>query len=138
EIRRSAGRPVQDLTAYDLYLRALAEISACEKDRIQHALALLDQAIAREPRYGPALALAAAYRVDLENHSWADDPEQNRAVALDLARRALRDGADDPTVLGRAALALGRLREDIGAAIGLIDRALALNPSFANGWYWSG
>src|SRR5262249_51945688 len=28
--------------------------------------------------------------------------------------------------------------EDIGAMIGLVDRALALNPSFAQGWYRSG
>src|SRR5438874_13032798 len=56
EIRRSANRPTHDLTAYDLYLRALAEISAGDKDRMLQALAMLDQAIAREPRYGPALA----------------------------------------------------------------------------------
>src|SRR5262249_17929482 len=30
------------------------------------------------------------------------------------------------------------LGEDIGAMIGLVDRALALNPSFARGWYMSG
>jgi predicted TPR repeat methyltransferase len=28
--------------------------------------------------------------------------------------------------------------EDIGAMMELIDRALALNPSFARGWYLSG
>jgi len=28
--------------------------------------------------------------------------------------------------------------EDIGAMMGLLDRALALNPSFARGWYLSG
>jgi len=131
-------RPTGDLTAYDLYLRALAEVAACEKDRMVVALDMLDQAIAREPNYGPALALAAAYRVDLENHSWAEDPDENRRIAIDLARRALRAGADDPTALGRAALALGRLGEDIDAALSLIDRALSLNPSFSNGWYWSG
>ena len=27
--------------------------------------------------------------------------------------------------------------EDIGAMMGLLDRALALNPSFARGWYLS-
>jgi adenylate cyclase len=138
EIRRSASRPANDLTAYDLYLRALAEVASSEKDRIVYALTMLDQAIALEPRYAPALALAAAYRVDLENHSWAEDSERNRIAAIDLARRALRDGADDPMVLGRAALALGRLGEDIDAAIGMVDRALALNPSFSYAWYWSG
>jgi adenylate cyclase len=137
EIRRSAARPAGDLTAYELYLRALGEAASANRERMLHALELLDRTIALEPRFAPALALAASYRLDLENHSWAEHPEQNRAVALDLARRALREGSDDPTVLGRAALALGRLGEDINAAMALIDRALALNPSFSYGWYWS-
>jgi adenylate cyclase len=40
--------------------------------------------------------------------------------------------------LGRAAIVLGGFGEDIDAALALIDRALALNPSFADGWYRSG
>jgi len=46
--------------------------------------------------------------------------------------------ADDPAVLANAAYALTFLGEDIGAMIALVDRALALNPSFARGWYISG
>src|SRR5262249_56465188 len=101
---------------------------------------LLGQAIAREPRYGSALALAATYRVDLENYDWADNRQatENRRTAISLARDALSAAADDPGVLGRAAMVLGRFGEDIDAALALIDRALALNPSFAYGWYWSG
>jgi adenylate cyclase len=37
-----------------------------------------------------------------------------------------------------AAYVLAWLGEDIGTMIGLVDRALALNPSFARGWYVSG
>ena len=37
-----------------------------------------------------------------------------------------------------AAFVLAYFGEDIGAMIGLVDRALALNPSFARGWYASG
>jgi predicted TPR repeat methyltransferase len=33
---------------------------------------------------------------------------------------------------------LGYFDEDIDSAIALVDRALALNPSYASGWYWSG
>jgi hypothetical protein len=33
---------------------------------------------------------------------------------------------------------LAHCGEHIGAMIGLVDRALALNPSFARGWYASG
>jgi TolB-like protein/tetratricopeptide (TPR) repeat protein len=140
EIRYSTERPMADLTAYDLYLRARSVASTYEREHLAAALELLEQAIAREPRYGAALALAATYRVDLENYDWADDrqEEENRRTAIDLAREALSAAADDPGVLGRAAMVLGRFGEDIDAALALIDRALALNPSFAYGWYWSG
>ena len=140
EMRYSAERPTSDLTAYDLFLRARSIASTYERSHLAEALDLLEQAITREPRYGPALALAATYRVDLENFDWSDDREaqENREMAVDLARRALRSAPDDPGVLGRAAMVLGRFGEDIDAALALVDRALALNPSFAYGWYWSG
>ena len=140
EIRLSTGRPTSDLTAYDLYLRARSVGSTYEKDHLAQALDLLGQAIAREPRFGPALAQAATYRVDLENYDWAErsDEEENRQTAIELSRRAVGLAPDDPGVLGRAAIVLGRFGEDIDAALALIDRALSLNPSFAHAWYWSG
>jgi len=140
EIRLSIERPTSDLTAYDLYLRARSVGSSYEKDQLAQGLDLLEQAIAREPRYGPALAQAATYRVDLENYDWADDSdkEKNSRTAIELSRRAVGLAPDDPGVLGRAAMVLGRFGEDIDAALALMDRALALNPSFALAWYWSG
>jgi adenylate cyclase len=47
-------------------------------------------------------------------------------------------GEADPGILANAAFVLANFGEDIGAMIGLVDRALALNPSFARGWYVSG
>jgi adenylate cyclase len=57
---------------------------------------------------------------------------------MDLARQALDAGENDPGVLANAAFVLAYFGEDIGAMMGLVDRALALNPSFARGWYLSG
>jgi len=56
ETRRSFERPTNDLTAYDLYLRALAPIRSgeWERERYLEALDLLGQAIKRDPGYGPA------------------------------------------------------------------------------------
>ena len=59
EMRRSAARPTTDLTAYDLYLRALAAFFFNNKERTAEAVGLLDQAIAIDRHYGPALSLAA-------------------------------------------------------------------------------
>jgi hypothetical protein len=47
-------------------------------------------------------------------------------------------GENDPGILANAAFALAYFGEDIGAMIRLVDRALAVNPSFARGWYVSG
>jgi len=135
EIRRSAQRPTKDLTAYDLYLRALPYWDSHEKDGLAQAAEYLGQAIERDPQYGPALALMAHCYVQLDNAGWR---EINQRRGIDLARQALRSAPEDPEVLARAAIALGYFGEDINAAIGLVDRSLTLNPSFAHGWYWSG
>ena len=135
EIQRSSHRPTQDLTAYDLYLRALPDSGSYERDRIRQALDLLGQAIERDAGYGPALALAALCHHKLQD---AGDGETHRGLAVGFARRALQAAPEDPEVLAVAALVLGVRGEEFDVAISLVDRALALNPSFALGWYWSG
>jgi tetratricopeptide (TPR) repeat protein len=60
------------------------------------------------------------------------------ASSPDFARRALEVAGDDPGILANAALALDYFGEDVSGMMALIDRALALNPSFARGWLISG
>jgi adenylate cyclase len=138
EIRRSAARPTTDLTSYDLYLRALAIFFPTTKGRVFEALGLLEQAIAIDPHYGPALAWAANCHIQLVREGWSEEPETSRRKAGDLARQALQATDNDPGILANSALALAYFGEDIAATIGLVDRALALNPSYARGWFVSG
>jgi tetratricopeptide (TPR) repeat protein len=138
EIRRSTARPTTDLTAYDLYLRALAAYFPMTKERIIEALELLEQAIAIDRHYGPALSWAAICHLRLVFDGWAEEPGTSRRKGVDLARQALQAGENDPGILANAAQALAQFGEDIGAMMGLVDRALALNPSFARGWFLSG
>jgi class 3 adenylate cyclase len=137
ETARSTGRPTTNLTAYDLYLRAHAMVWSSAR-QLPEALGLLEQAIARDPHYEPALAWAAfcCYRLLLDGRS--DDPAADRLKGADFAQRALKIAADDPEVIVNAALALSYFGEDIGAMIALVDRALALNPNFARGWHVGG
>jgi adenylate cyclase len=138
EIRRSAARPTADLTAYDLYLRALAVFFPITKERTLQALGLLEQAIAIDRHYGPALSWAAFCHARLVTERWTEAPETSCRKASDLARQALQVGENDPGILATCAVVLAVLGEDIGAMMGLVDRALALNPSFARGWLLSG
>src|SRR5262249_43124649 len=137
EMRRSAARPTTDLGAYDLYLRALAVFFPITKERIFEALGLLEQAIAIDRRYGPALSWAAFCHRQLVTNGWVEEAETSHRKAADLARQALQAGENDPRILVTCAVVLASLGEDIGAMIGLVDRALTLNPSFARGWLLS-
>ncbi len=138
ETRRVAVRPTVDLTAYDLYLRALPIFYTLTKEGILQALDLFEQAITRDPGYGTALAWAAMCHLWRYLDGWGEEPETARREGINLARRALEVAGDDATVLANAALALAQFGEDIGAMTALVDRSLALDPSSARGWYVSG
>jgi adenylate cyclase len=137
ETARSAARRTNDLTAYDLYLRGYAMLWSSARN-IPEALRLTEQAIARDSRYGPALSWAAYCCVALLHGNQSENREADRWKGVDFARRALQVAVDDPGVLANTAYALAYFGEDIGAMMALIDRALALNPSFARGWFISG
>ena len=138
EVRRSAARPTNDLTAYDLYLRALATFYPITKERLLKVLELLEEAIAIDPHCGPALSLAAMCQMRLVRESWAEAPETASRKAVDLARQAIQVAGDDPGILANAAFVLANFGEEIGAMMALVDRALALTPSFSRGWFLSG
>jgi adenylate cyclase len=137
ETARAASRPTADLTAYDLYLRAYAMFMSSAR-QIPEALRLLEQAIARDPSYGPALAWAAhcCRRLIIDDRS--EDPEATARKGIEFGRRALEVAGDDPGTLANAAVALAGLGEDIEPMIALVDRALTLNPNYARGWHLSG
>src|SRR3954451_20348010 len=119
EAARSAARPTDDLTAYDLYLRAYT-MALSSSGQISEALHLIEQAIARDPNYGPALAWAAFCCYRLVGDGLTEDPEAERLKGIDFARRALEVAGDDPGTLASAAHALAFFGEDIGAMIALI------------------
>ncbi len=137
ETARSAARATSDLAAYDLYLRGYAMYFSSAR-QVPEVLRLMEQAIGRDPHYGPALAWAAlcCHRLLYDNRS--EDREADLLKGVDFARRALEVAGDDPGILANAAFALAYFGEDIGAMMALFDRALALNPSFARGWHLSG
>ena len=134
ETARSASRRTSDLSAYDLYLRAYAMYSAFQ---LRQALALLEEAITRDPHYGPTLGLAAQCCQHLAINFNAPDRDAIRPKGIDFGRRAVEVAGGDPSVLADAAMALAVLGEDLDAMIALVDRALAFNPNYARGWHTS-
>ena len=104
EARRSSERPTNDLTAYDLYLRAVPLVDHEEGDK---ALELLGQAPQRDPHYGPALALAARCHLQTDLHRWTPDRHSAYVQGVELARKALRYAPDGPIARSPSAPILG-------------------------------
>jgi TolB-like protein len=95
ETARSARRPTSDLSAYDLYLRAFAMYYSSPR-QMREALALLKEAIRRDPQYGPALGFAALCCHYLATDASAPDREVIRQKGIEFGRRAVEVGATTP------------------------------------------
>ena len=137
EIERARKKPTENLTAYDLYLRALP-IHRESFAQNQEALRLLYRAIELDPAYGAAYGLAA-WCYDLQKiFSWIRPSDPQIREGIRVARLAAEAGKNDPEALWMAAHALVILAGEPEVAHPLIDRAISLNPNSPNAWWVSG
>jgi adenylate cyclase len=137
EIERARRKPTENLTAYDLYLRALP-IHRESFAQNQEALRLLYRAIELDPGYGAAYGLAA-WCYDLQKQfGWILPSDPPIKEGIRVARLAAETGKNDSEALWMAAHALVLLSGEPELARPLIDRAISLNPNSPNAWWVSG
>lgn len=133
EIERARRKPPGNLDAYDLYLRALPLLRGVRDFQVEHfdqAIVLLDEAIALDPGFAPALALcAAAHELRVTNGGVAPAGTDDRKEALELIERALQQDGSDAMVLAQAGALHLVLAGDERRAFGLLEQAEALNPN---------
>jgi adenylate cyclase len=139
EMERSARKHSENLNAYDLYLRALAQVHKYSQEGMQAAILLLRRALAADPFYAPAGAMFGFCRALQKGRGWEALSQAEIAEALLLARRALDIGKDDPDALWMAADTVSILAHEHAVAASAIERALKLNPNsahacMARGW----
>ncbi len=131
EQQRRAHRYTRSVDAYDLFLQGQALLLARGQAENERARALYQAAIAQDPTFGRAYAgLALTYAADYRNQ-WGNDADAALIRALELARTALQIDPDHPEiswVLGYVEVQQRQHRE----ALTHLDRALALEPSFAD------
>jgi TolB-like protein len=131
EIARLKHKLASSLDAYDLLLRA----QQCEWEFRQesHAAALryLEQALAIDSSYAPAMALAAYCHAEGFVQGWMNDRETDSREGLRLAARAVELGKDDSRVSWMAGYAIMRLQMNLPRVKELVRHSLELNPNSA-------
>lgn len=133
EIERSQRKSTENLTAYDLYLRALPRYRTTFAEN-QEAVRLLGKAIEIDPLYGAAYGLAARCYQFQRLFGWvlASDLRLNEGVWL--AYRAADIGKNDSEALWMAGITLAQLAGELDYGLALIEKSLSLNPNSASGW----
>jgi len=139
EIERATRKPTENLDAYDLYLRAIAQFHKYTEDTMREAIALLKRALAIDQSYAPAAAMIGDVCLMAQLlQGWGPVSAAEIAEALRLARQAIETGKDDPDALYMAANTLSLFAGDHPAATSAVDRALILNPNCAHAWRTKG
>jgi len=138
EIERAARKPTQNLNAYDLYLRSLAEVYRYTEESFGEGVALLRQALALDPSYAPAAAMLSFCRSQQRAQGWGSLSDDDRAEAVRLARQAVVGERGDTDVMWQAAWALFSITGEASIAVALLDRAVALNPNAVMAWVAKG
>jgi len=126
---RSQNRSAEDLSVWDLVMRALSHYGRMTTQESEKAIEIFRQAVQQYPDYGPAHSLLAFALLVSGHVGWIPESDDYQ-YAAELANRALELDDQDPW----AHLALGYLaftERQTGASVREYMRALDLNPNFA-------
>jgi adenylate cyclase len=134
ELRRVLRKRPESLDAYDYVLRGLDLADRFDKDSFMQALVMFERAMALDPTYATAHALAASWHSGRFDQGWSLDPPADVQEADRLSRLALTLDRFNPLALAVCGHIRALLFRDFDGAIELFDRALAANPSSAIVW----
>ena len=134
ELKRVLRKHPESLDAYECVLRGLDLLYRFESAESEQALPLFQRAIALDPAYATAYALAATCYGERFYRGESPDPEGDSREAERLSRLALTLDRFDPLALSLVGHIRSWLFRDYDQAIELFDRALAANPSSAIAW----
>ncbi len=126
EVERARHKPEAAQDVYDLVLRASVPAFAETAEDNAEAMRLLARALAIDPDYPSANALAAWCRQQRHLMGWPGAQEEDRETAKRLARLAIAHGGDVPLALVVAGAVRAVLTRDHDLALAAADRAVMI------------
>src|SRR5262249_2386023 len=134
QIAMATRRRTENLTAYDLFFRALQQYYLSTPEGFAEAIRLADRALELDLQFGFVAALAVLCHMENVIGGHVVDAQSERKEAARLVRVALSVDDSDGEKLSIAALGLAFIVGDYESGIELADRAVALNPNSFNAW----
>ena len=134
EIAMATRRRPENLTAYDLYLRAMQQFYLSTREGLAEAIRLAHRALELDPQFGFVTALAGVCHMQNVLYGYAVDPQFDRKEAVRLLRLALSIDDSDPDTLAFAAIISAYMVGDCEREIEMANRAVALNPNSFLAW----
>lgn len=137
ELRIASAYGIEQLTAYQLILRAQEATYRLDRASFFEAEELLRLAVEREPNFAAAYVAKADWHSLRLGQSWSSNPQQDTLELIRCAQTALRLGGMN----GRALALLGHNRAIYSRAyddaLSLMKRATDLAPNDAETLMWS-
>jgi len=134
EFARVRRKPVENLDAYDWYLRGLAHLNTRAREAFTEALKCFQTATGLDPTYGAAWGMSA-YCIGLRSIAgWSTDEAEDAKEVRRMVPIAVTNGRDDPAALWAAGHAVAWIGRDVDTAASLIARSLELDPGNASAW----
>jgi adenylate cyclase len=134
EIAMATRRRPENLTAYDLFLRAMQQFYLSTREGLAEATRLAHRALELDPQFGLVTALAGVCHMQRVLYGYAVDPQFDRKEAVRLLRLALSIDDGDPDTIAMAAIISAYMVGDCEREIEMANRAVALNPNSFLAW----
>jgi adenylate cyclase len=138
EIEMATRRPPENLTAYDLCLRARQKSYLRSREGYAETMRLAHRALDLDPRSVSAAAWAAYGHLNNVLFGFAVDPQFDRNEAVRLTRLALSLDENDERALRVAGWVTAIVTGDYETAIDFVERAVASNPNDPDTWHSRG
>lgn len=131
EIDRSRSKRTDDLTAYDLYLRAHPEFQSYTRDGFLRAQTYLEQAVSIDPEFADAWTALADCLGRLLISGWLEPITESKSRVCDTALKAVAMDPDNGSALAVAAWALSVVGHDAERGCEYAEHALRVDPNSA-------
>lgn len=132
EIERNRSKPAASLSAYDLYLEALALVLDTSPGATIHAIDLIERSLALDPAFPPAIALAAIAHAGAYDRQVPGVTEETRLKGIEYSRAALAVAGGDANTRVTGGLGVIMMAGEYESGLAAIRQATLENPNSVN------